>query len=209
MGSDEAEMTITEKQGNKTKPRRTAVFFCHPLAVGLTWHQPVTMVVWRGCVAMSSKGRSWRLFLRRRRFGRRFRRLCRRGRLLEVEVLQRHVQGHHLNTAHGLEVGEMPQRAVAVVLVLGGGGRRVLVGQQRGQQQLRHEEAPVGPLGLARLPLGLGQPRFTQPRHETMKRLVRAGRIAQRQDNTRSDPRQQNAACRTKSNCVADLTCKH
>lgn len=112
---------------------------------------------------MSSKGRRRGLFLRRRRLLRRFCRLASRGRLLEIEVLQCHVQGHDLHTAHGLEVGEVPQSAVTVVLVLGGGGRGVVVGQQRGQQQLRHEEAPVGPLSLARLPLRFGQPRFAQP----------------------------------------------
>lgn len=112
---------------------------------------------------MSSKGRGRGLFLRLGRFGRGFRRLGGWGRLLEVQVLQGHVQGHDLNAAHGLEVSEVPQGAVAVVLVLGGGGRGVLVRQQRGQQQFRHEQAPVGPLGLARLPLCLGQPGFTQP----------------------------------------------
>lgn len=117
---------------------------------------------------MSSKGRRGRLFLRWCCFSRRFRRLGGRGHLLEVEVLQRHVQGHDLNTAHGLEVSEIPQRAVTVVLVLGGGGRGVLVGQQRGQQQLRHKQTPVGPLGLARLPLCLRQPRFAQPAGERL-----------------------------------------
>lgn len=116
-----------------------------------------------GVVAMSSKGRGRGLFLRLGRFGRRFRRLGARGGLLEVQVLQGHVQGHDLNAAHGLEVSKVPEGAVAVVLVLGGGGRGVLVGQQRGEQQFRHEQAPVGPLGLARLPLCLGQPRFAQP----------------------------------------------
>lgn len=112
---------------------------------------------------MSSKGRRRRLFLRWCRFSRRFRRLGSRGHLLEIEVLQCHVQGHDLNTAHGLEVSEIPQRAVTVVLVFGGGGRGVLIGQQCGQQQLRHKQAPVGPLGLAHLPLCLRQPRFAQP----------------------------------------------
>lgn len=87
----------------------------------------------------------------------------RRGRFLEVEVLQRHVQGHDLYAAHGLEVGEVPQRGGAVVVVLGGRGRGVVVGQQRGQQQLCHKEAPVGPLRLACLPLRLREPRFAQP----------------------------------------------
>lgn len=109
---------------------------------------------------MSSKGRRRGLFLRLRRFRCRFRRLASRGRLLEVEVFHSHVQGHDLNTAHGLEVSEIPQRAVTVVLVLGGGGRGIFVGQQRGQQQLRHKQAPVGPLSLARLALRLRQPRF-------------------------------------------------
>lgn len=112
---------------------------------------------------MSSKGRCGRLFLRWCCFRRCFRHLGSRGCLLEVEVLQCHVQGHDLNTAHGLEISEIPQRAVTVILVLGGGGRGVLVGQQRGQQQLRHKQAPVGPLSFARLPLDLRQPRFAQP----------------------------------------------
>lgn len=119
---------------------------------------------------MSSKGRRRRLFLRWCCFSHRFRCLGSRGRLLEVEVLQCHVQGHDLNTSHGLEVSEIPQRAVTVVLVLGGGGRGVLVWQQRGQQQLRYEQAPVGPLGLARLPLCLREPRFAQPAGERLNR---------------------------------------
>lgn len=108
---------------------------------------------------MSSKWRGGGLFLGGRRFSRRFRRLARRGHLLEVEVLQRYVQGHDFHAAHGLEVGEIPQRAVAVVgvaLVVVVRSRGVLVGQQRGQQQLRHKQTPVRPLGLARLPLSLG-----------------------------------------------------
>ena len=116
-----------------------------------------------GGVAVSSKGRGRGFFLRLGRFGRGFRRLGARGRLLEVQVLQGHVQGHDLNAAHGLEVSEARQRAVAVVLVLGGGGRGVLARQQCGEQQFRHEQAPVGPLGLARLPLHLRQPGFAQP----------------------------------------------
>lgn len=134
---------------------------------------------------MSSKGRRRRLFLRRRRFRRCFRRLSSWGCLLKVEVLQCHVQGHDLNTAHGLEVSEIPQRSVTVVLVLGGGCRGILVGQQRGQQQLRHKQAPVGPLSLARLPLCLRQPRFAQP--------VRGDRIMQdlirRREFLKKEPR--------------------
>lgn len=151
------------EKNNKTKPKRTAVFFVIHWQLDRLSSQPVTMVVWGEGVAMSSKGRRWGLFLRWRRFSRRFRRLGSRGRLLEVEVLQCHVQGHDLNTAHGLEVSEIPQRAMTVVLVLGGGGRGVFVGKQRWQQQLRHKQAPVGPLGLTRLPLRLRQPRFAQP----------------------------------------------
>lgn len=112
---------------------------------------------------MSSKGWCGGFFLRWRRFGRCFRCLSSWGRLLEVQVLQCHIQGHDLDTAHGLEVSEIPQRALTVVLILGGRGRGVLVGQQGRQQQLRHKQAPIGPLGLAGLPLCLGQPRFAQP----------------------------------------------
>lgn len=154
-------MTITGKEIKTAEKNRS--LFRLPLAFG-----PIQQSASHngglegGGVAVSSKGRGRGLFLRRGRLGRRFCRFDGRGRLLEVEVLQGHVQGHDLNAAHGLEVGEVPQRAVAVVFVLGGGGG-VLVGQQRGEQQFRHEQAPVGPLGLARLPLRLGQPRFAQP----------------------------------------------
>lgn len=148
-------MTITGKKKKLKQPKRTAVCFIFHWQSDQLNSRPVTMVVCGG-VAISSKGRGRGIFLRLGRFGR-------RGGLLEVQVLQGHVQGHDLYAAHGLEVSEVPQRAVAVVLVLGGGGRGVLVRQQRGEQQFRHEQAPVGPLGLARLPLCLGQPWFAQP----------------------------------------------
>lgn len=159
-------MTITEKKIKTAKKNRSQFYL--PLAVGPT-QQPASHNGGVGGVAMSSKGRGRGLFLRLGRFGRRFRGLGVRGRLLEVQVLQGHVQGHDLNAAHGLEVSEVPQRGVAVVLVLGGGGRGVLVRQQRGEQQFRHEQAPVGPLGLAGLPLCLGQPWFAQPEEEQQK----------------------------------------
>lgn len=159
-------MTITEKK-KKTKPKRTAVFFVIHWQLDWLSSQPVTMVVWREGEAMSSKGRRGRLFLRWCCFSRHFSRLRSRSRLFEVEVLQCHVQGHDLNTAHGLEVSKIPQQAVTVVLVLGGGGWSVLVGQQRRQQQLRNKQAPVGPLGFTHLPLCLGQPRLAQPAGES------------------------------------------
>lgn len=156
-------MTITEKKKIKQSQKELQSFSS---SIGSWTDIAVSQLqwwFWGDGLAMSSKGRRRRLFLRWCRFSRRFCCLGSWGHLLEIEVLQCHVQGHDLNTAHGLEVSEIPQRAVTVVLIFGGGGWGILIWQQCGQQQLRHKQAPVGPLGLTHLPLCLRQPWFAQP----------------------------------------------